>query len=114
VQINVEKRGGVTILYLSGKMTIGKGDIVLRDTFASELDGGERNFVFEMSQLAYLDSAGVGETVACYKRASENGAIVKIVLPPKGKATEVFVVSCLDRVFEIFHDEDAALASFPN
>jgi anti-sigma B factor antagonist len=112
LKINTEKRDTVTMLHLSGKMTIGQGDVVLRETFTRLLDDGERRFVFNMTDLAYLDSAGVGETVACYKRASENGAIVKVVMPPSGKAFEVFVVSCLDRVFEIFHDEDAALASF--
>ena len=112
MKINVRKEGRVTILYISGKMTIGKGDVTLRENFKELLGAGERFFIFHMTQVSYLDSAGVGEMIACVKRAYQRGGIIKIVLLPKGKAREVFAVACLDKVFEIFTNEEAALAGF--
>ena len=112
MRIGTEERGDVTVLRLVGKLTIGDGDVLLRETFAERLRNGSRRFLLDMTEISYVDSAGLGETVVCAKRAGENGAVIKIVMSARGKAREVFVVSCLDRVFEIFTDEDAAMASF--
>ncbi len=112
MEIKADKKNGINILYLAGKMTIGDGDVKLRKAFRDLLEAGERQFLFDMSEVPYLDSAAVGETVACYKRASDQGGVIKVVMPPGGKAHEVFVLTYLDRVFQIFPDEDEALASF--
>ena len=57
-------------------------------------------------------SAGISETVACFKRARELGGAIKMLLNADGKPAQVFQITSLDRVFEIFYDESAALASF--
>ena len=42
----------------------------------------------------------------------EAGGVIKLVFSPHGKPEEVFQITSLDRVFEIFHKDDEALASF--
>ena len=59
-----------------------------------------------------MDSAGLGETVACTKRIRERNGIVKLVIPKRAKPDEIFVVTGLDKAFEIYGDEEEALASF--
>ena len=112
MEIKVDKKLGVNVLYLAGKMTIGDGDVKLRKVFRDLMDSGERQFLFDMSEVPYLDSAAVGETVACAKRALEHLGIVKILLPEEGVIPRIFEVSGLERAFEIFTDEDLAVASF--
>ena len=46
------------------------------------------------------------------KRAQEHDAEIKIALMPTGKPAELFQITMLDRVFEIFHDVDDGIASF--
>ena len=110
--INVRKVGKINIVDMSGKMTIGKGDVLLRKSFRELLQAGERLFIFNMENVPWLDSAATGEVVACHKRAREVDGIIKIVMPTKAKTHEVFVLASLDRVFSIFEDEKEALASF--
>jgi len=110
VKITVRKDNKIAILEISGRVTLGKGEVVLRGRFKKLLEAGERFFIFHMIHVSYLDSAGIGEMVACAKRAYELGGIIKIVLQPRGKARELFSITCLNRVFEIFEDEEAALA----
>ena len=110
--IDVRKYGNISVLDISGKITIGKGDVALREKFKELLDSGEKSFVLNMTNVSYLDSAGVGETVACHKRATELDGQVKLVMSEAGKIRAVFVISCLDRVFNIFDTEEEALASF--
>jgi anti-sigma B factor antagonist len=110
--IEVRKEGEVVMVDISGRMTIGKGDVELREKFADLLAAGERNFVFNMTGVSYVDSAGVGETVACQKRVREKDGIIRLVMPTEGKVHQIFVIAYLDRAFEIFEDEQAALAAF--
>ena len=109
--ISTKDVGGVTVLEISGNVTIGKGDIELREAFKTALDGGARKFLFDLRGVRFMDSAGIGETAACAKRAHEVDSEIKIVLTPKGKAEEVLKIAWLDRVFDIYYDEGDALKS---
>jgi len=110
MKIQVRKEGKIDILEFTGEISITGGTSELRDLFINRLDDGGRLFVFDLLGVAWLDSSGIGEIVACYKRARENGADVKLVL--KGKAHDLFTYCALDRVFEIFESLPSAVASF--
>lgn len=111
--IEVRKNGQVNIVEISGKMTIGQGDVQLREKLVELLNSGERFFVLDMTGVSYMDSAGLGEAVACAKRVRRHDGNLRIVALPGGKARELFHVTGLHRVIEIFSDEGSALSSFP-
>lgn len=110
MKINVRKKGNIHILEMTGKMTIGEGDVLLRDTMRDLLDKDERLFVFDMLLVNWLDSSSVGEVVACHKRAVAMGGDIKLVL--RGRAHDVFTTFILNKVFDIAPDLETALASF--
>lgn len=106
------KKGRVTIVQFSGTMTIGTGDIELREQFRKLIDRGDRLFIFNMQEVSYMDSGGLGETAACCLRAAEADGVIKLVVTPGGKVEQILRITKLDRAFEVFHDEEEALASF--
>jgi anti-sigma B factor antagonist len=110
MKIRARKEGKIDVLEFTGELSITGGTGDLRDLFRTRLDEGGRLFVFDLLGVAWLDSSGIGEIVACYKRARENGADVKLVL--KGKAHDLFTYCALDRVFEIYETLPSAVASF--
>jgi len=112
VEVFSRKHGKISVLALSGRLTLGEVEDKLKDSFVALLDSGERLFVFHMAAVPYVDSAGVGELVACAKRAYEKGGVIKIVLPNDCLTYQIFVKTSLDKVFELYPTEDAALASF--
>ena len=112
MRIQVEKIGEVSTLRLQGKLAVGDGDRELRDTVRRLLRQGEGKLLINMQDLAFVDSAGLGETVACKKRALEQGADVWLVVNAGGKPEEVLLLTCLNRIFRIFYDEQEALASY--
>ena len=63
-----------------------------------------------MMSVRWLDSMGIGETVACYHRVRSRGGQFKLVL--KSRAHDLFTMSQLDRVMQIYRDVEDALASF--
>jgi len=111
MKINVRNVGNVAVVDLSGKITIGEGDILLRDKIQELLESGKKNLLLNMEKVSYMDSAGIGELVACYKRSREKGGTVKL-LRPVGKVMDLLVLTKLEEVFENFQEEQAALVSY--
>jgi anti-sigma B factor antagonist len=103
--------GKVSVVDLSGKITIGEGDVVLREKVTELLDGGRQNIILNLGKVSYMDSAGIGELVACYKRAKEKEGTVKL-LNPSGKVYDLLQLTKLEEVFETYKDEKEALVSF--
>ncbi len=112
VEVFSRKVGKISVLGLSGRLTLGEVEDKLKKHFKALLDSGERTFVFHMAAVPYVDSAGVGELVACAKRAYETGGIIKIVLPNDGLTYQIFIKTSLDKVFELYDTEKQAVASF--
>ena len=103
--------GDVVILDLEGKLTIGKGDVILRGAFVDELDVGQRKLVVNLDKVKVIDSSGLGELIRCRVTASEKEADVKL-LHVNLKARKLITMAQLVGVFEMFDDEEMAISSF--
>jgi anti-anti-sigma regulatory factor len=98
--MNVTKRqkGDVTILDLKGKITIGAGDIALRDAVHDALNGGAKNVLLNL-------------TVSSFTTATNRGAKLKLANIPN-KVNDVLTITQLITVFDVFDTEDEAVASY--
>jgi len=111
MKVNIRQHGHVSVVDLSGKITIGKGDRILRETVVGLLDESKKDILLNLGKVSYMDSAGIGELVACFKRVADKGGRVKL-LNPTGKVYDLFQMTKLDQVFETYTDERDALVSF--
>ena len=111
MKARVRQVGQVAIVDIEGKITIGEGDMVLRDRVVDLLDKGSHAIVLNLEKVTYMDSPGIGELVACYKRAAEAGAKLKL-LNPSGRVSDLLSLTKLQQVFDIYNDEKDALVSF--
>ena len=112
MEIEVGRAKNVCTLSCAGDLTLGEGELALRNQVIDVLEAGDRFLILNLDGVRYMDSAGVGEIVACSKRAFERNGVIKIVLPEQGPVQRVFKLTCLDRAFEIFHDQTQAVDSF--
>ncbi len=111
--MKIQKRhnGDVTILAIQGRVTIGEGDVALRQEMHATLDGGARKILLDMSGVSTIDSSGVGEVVSSFTGVANRGGKLKLLnLPPK--VVDILTITQLITVFEVFEDEAAAVASF--
>ena len=111
MKANVRQIGHVSVVDLSGKITIGEGDVALRNAVQGLLDEGNSHILLNLEKVSYMDSAGIGELVACYKRSKEKAGSVKL-LNPSGKVYDLLSLTKLEEVFETFKDEKEALVSY--
>jgi anti-sigma B factor antagonist len=111
MKATVRKLGKVSVVDIAGKITIGEGDVQLREKVNELLDAGESRILLNLEKVKYMDSAGIGELVACYKRAKEKEGTVKL-LNPSGKVYDLLQLTKLEEVFDTYKDEGEALGSF--
>ncbi len=111
MKANLRESGKVTIIELKGKITIGSGDIQLRDTITKLLEGGKSNILVNMKEVTAIDSSGIGELVGCYTTVTNKGGKLRLLhLPPK--IQDVLTVTQLITVFDVYENETEAVASF--
>jgi len=111
MEITKRKVGDVAILDLNGKLTIGKGDVVLRDTLVEEFENGGKQVLINLDSVGTIDSSGLGELIRSKVTATSNDAVVKL-LHVNIKARKLLTMAQLMGVFEMFDDEALAVASF--
>ena len=103
--------GDVKVIDLKGKITIGAGDLQMREAIHAALAAGGQKILVNMKDVTTIDSSGVGELVGCYTTATHKGAKLKLVSLP-AKISDVLTVTQLITVFDVFEDEKEAVASF--
>jgi anti-anti-sigma factor len=111
MKVNTRQKGDVTILDLKGKITIGAGDIALRNAVQEAINGGAKSVIVNMADVTTIDSSGVGELVSAYTTATNRGAKVKLANLP-AKVQDILHITQLITVFDVFDSEDEAVASF--
>jgi len=111
LKVSSREEKGVRVIDLNGKITIGKGDLILREAVDQSLKEGQSSILLNLGNVSYMDSAGIGELVACYKRVLERKGKMKLV-NPAGRVQDLLALTKLDEYFDTFPTEQEALASY--
>ena len=102
---------GITVVDLSGRITLGEGSVVLRDTVRDLLAKGDRKMLLNLGEVTYIDSSGIGELVSAFTTVRNQGGELKLLNLTK-KVHDLLQITKLYTVFDIKDDEAAAIASF--
>jgi anti-sigma B factor antagonist len=102
---------GITILDLSGRITLGEGSVVLRDTIREVLGKGEKKILLNLGDVTYIDSSGIGELVSAFTAVRKEGGDLKLLNLTK-KVHDLLQITKLYTVFDVKDDEAAAVAAY--
>jgi anti-sigma B factor antagonist len=111
MKFNVRQNGDVTILDLSGRITIGSGEEALRNAMQDILNSGAKKVVINMGGVTMIDSSGIGELVSAYTTATNRGTKLKLANLP-AKVSDILTITQLITVFDVFDSEAEAVQSF--
>ena len=111
MEIAERKVSDVTILDLSGKMTLGEGDEMLKTTINNLLAAGVKKLVLNLENVPYIDSAGLGEVVRTHTTVSRQGGSLKLLNLTK-RIEDLLSITKLLTVFETYDSEAEAIKSF--
>src|ERR1700686_3376594 len=106
MEIAERNAGNITVLDLAGKITLGEGDVLLKDKLHSLLNQGRKDVLLNLAKGQYVDSAGLGAIVSAYTTMTRDGGSQKL--------EDLLSITKLLTVFETFDSEDEALRSYKN
>jgi anti-sigma B factor antagonist len=110
-KVSVRESGSVSIVDLAGRITTGEGAIQMRDAIRKLAQGGARNILVNLQDVAYLDSAGLGELVGAYTTLTNAGGKIKL-MHMKSIVKQLLQITNMDALFPTYGDEAAAVQSF--
>ena len=111
LNINERQAGDVTVLDMSGKITIGEGSVALRTAVRRLLEEGKKRILLNLGQVSYIDSSGIGELVSSYTAINKEGGQLKL-LNLTQKLQDLLTITKLLTVFDTYDNEADALNSF--
>jgi anti-sigma B factor antagonist len=111
MHVEIRKTQDVVVVDLNGKLTAGLGDQILRDTVDALVADKWRKIVLNLSDVSFMDSAGVGELVSGLRRARKDGASLKLLNANERVHSTLYIAKLLP-IFEIYTTEKEALDSF--
>jgi anti-sigma B factor antagonist len=113
-KLSMTKRAGdrgVAIIDLSGNITLGGGNMFLKQTLRSLAEQNEDKVLLNLANVEYIDSSGLGELVAGYTAIGKAGGELKL-LNLTDRVRDLMMITKLLTVFDAFDDEATAIASF--
>ena len=111
MKISTRQVDGVTILDLSGRITLGEGSVQLRDAVRDLLSKGQKYILLNLAEVNYIDSSGIGELVSAFTTVRNQGGELKLLKLTK-KVHDLLQITKLYTVFDVKDDEAQAIASF--
>ena len=111
MKATVRQVEGVVVVDLSGRIKLGEGSSILRDTVKDLLSKGQKNILLNLGDISYIDSSGIGELVSAFTSVRNQGGELKLLNLTK-KVTDLLQITKLYTVFDIRDDEAEAIAAF--
>ncbi len=111
MKIETRAIGDVSILDCRGNITLGDGTMVVRNAVRETLNDGGKKIILNLADVRYIDSSGVGELVSTYTTVTGHDGQLKL-LHLNQKTRALLTMTKLLTVFQVYEDEQEALASF--
>jgi anti-sigma B factor antagonist len=111
LKANTRQVDGVTIVDLSGRITLGEGSVKLRESVRDLASKGRNKILLNLGDVTYIDSSGIGELVSAFTTVRNQGGELKLLNLTK-KVHDLLQITKLYTVFDIKNDEAAAVQSF--
>jgi anti-sigma B factor antagonist len=104
---------GNTVVDVVGRITMGEGNVMLREVVREMLDNGHKNILLNLQGVGYVDSAGIGELVRTFTTIRNQGGQLKLFSLSK-PVHDLLQVTKLHAIFDIQTDEASAIQSLTN
>src|SRR4026209_604732 len=111
MEISERTIGALTVLDLSGKLTISDGAQLLKDKSESLVFQGRKQIIVNLAEVPYIDSGGLGQLVACYTTLAKAGGRLKL-LNVNTRNHDLLSTTKLVSVFDTFDTEREAIESY--
>ena len=110
-KLHTRQVDGVTVVDVSGTITLGDGSSQLRSTLHELIEKGDKKILLNLGEVTYIDSSGIGELVAGFTSASNREGEIKLLGLTK-RVKDLLQITKLYTVFDVHEEEAHAIKSF--
>jgi len=107
--ITHEVVGDAVVLHISGQMREMGAD-ALREDLDELIEAGHYKLIFDLSEVSFVSSTGLGQMMRAYRQAVSNGGYLRVV-NPQPLVEEVFRFTKLHTLIGIFPTVEEAVAA---
>lgn len=111
MEIKLRESGGVAILEVHGRLTIGEPSEQLYSALQSVVKKGTRKIIIALNHTPQIDSSGLSTLVRISIQLVRDGGMLRLVCGP-GRVRDALTVTRLVEAILTFDTESAALANF--
>src|SRR3981189_432651 len=111
LKLNSRQVDAITVIDVSGRITLGEGSSVLRDTIRDLIGKGNKKILLNLGDVTYIDSSGIGELVSAFTAVRRENGELKLLNLTK-KVHDLLQITKLYTVFDIKDDEATAIKAF--
>jgi anti-sigma B factor antagonist len=111
LNISNKQVGDVSVVALKGRIVLGEGSSALRERIKNLVRDGKKKIVLNMTNVTYVDSAGLGTLVAAHVSAKKEGTALHLS-DLGSKFHEVLQLTRLLTIFSVYTTEAEAIKSF--
>jgi anti-sigma B factor antagonist len=104
---------GITIVDVIGRIVLGEGEALLRETITGLIANGRRKFLLNMAGVPYMDSSGLGALVETYHNVHRVGGRLQLLKLTK-KLLELLEMTRLNKILELTDNEVEAVRTLRN
>jgi anti-sigma B factor antagonist len=110
LNIDGYRNGSVAVLNLHGDIRFGENNEI-HNTLRFLIEQNERRILLNFTDVAFMDSGGLGEVVAGFATLKINGGELK-VFGLNGRVREIMELTGLVALLDVYDDEQEAIESF--
>ena len=111
MKINTRQVDGITVIDARGRITLGDGDALLRDTIGELVANTHRKLLLNLAEVSYIDSSGLGVLVGAYTTVRKQGGELQLLNLTK-RVRNLLQITKLYTVFTVSGDETAAIKTW--
>jgi anti-sigma B factor antagonist len=111
MKATIRQVDSVTVVDVSGRITLGEGCTQLRELIRDQLSKGNKWVLLNLADVTYIDSSGIGELVSAFTGVAKQGGALKLLHLTK-KVHDLLQITKLYTVFDVHDDEARAVGSF--
>jgi anti-sigma B factor antagonist len=111
IKLGVRESEGVRIVDVSGRITLGEGSSMVRDTVRELVTQGNKKILLNLADVSYIDSSGIGELVGGFATVTNHGGQLKLA-NLSSRVQGLLQITKLVTVFEVYDNEETAVRSF--
>lgn len=111
VKLNTRQVGDVSVIDVTGRITLGEGSSALRDSLRELVGKNQKKILLNLGNVSYIDSSGIGELVSGFTTVTNAGGQLKLLNLSK-RVKDLLQITKLYTVFDVHDDEAHAVRSF--